>query len=294
MEKKDEEENMSAAEKKRLKNQQKRQQKKEEEKTGAKAGAAGGAAASKSKRKVDEDPDGEKLLQKDLLEEASKIVANLLKFSSLEAQSHVQAYEVFSRQGRTLGCLQALVKLKRLGGGDLSYYKLLPFLGHFCFALNLDDPEMNPAVQQVVMAETALLLRGCGAAPFRDVKELRDEAATFVGNAKSLLLDESKLNLIQVLSALKCLKHAEGSVAGTSVKELLKKLTWEGKRMAAIGLKDAEKVANYLSQEFGAEDSCLAKFKEKARQRFPQERLSSPPSSEGTAQLTRFGPVGGA
>ncbi|CAE7468214.1 NAA15 [Symbiodinium sp. CCMP2592] len=93
---------LSAEEKKKLKHKKKREAQKEAQKVSEKPSTG-------KPKKVDEDPDGEKLLQQDAMEQANKIVRNLVQHSSLDAATHVLTYEVFSRQGKVIHCLQAVL-----------------------------------------------------------------------------------------------------------------------------------------------------------------------------------------
>merc|ERR1712176_1683867 len=104
-------------------------------------------------KKIDDDPDGKKLLEKDPMEQASKIVKNLVLYSSEDLASHVLAYEIFSRQGKLLHCLQALIRLFELCGRDVSHYKLASSLAHFCFTIKLDSDGMPAAVREVILGE---------------------------------------------------------------------------------------------------------------------------------------------
>ncbi|CAE7537482.1 NAA15 [Symbiodinium pilosum] len=110
---------LSAEEKKKLKHKKKREAQKEAQKASDKP------STGQKPKKVDDDPEGEKLLQQDAMEQCSKIVRTLVQHSSLDAATHVLTYEVFSRQGKMIHCLQALRKLWELGGHDNLHYKLV-------------------------------------------------------------------------------------------------------------------------------------------------------------------------
>merc|ERR1719356_1610832 len=88
---------MSAAERKKMKHQKKRQEKKDESQTASKVTPAGGKP-----KKVDDDPEGEKLLEKDPMQEASKLVKTLVMYCDADAATHTLTYEVASRQGKLL------------------------------------------------------------------------------------------------------------------------------------------------------------------------------------------------
>ncbi|CAK9055609.1 N-terminal acetyltransferase A complex auxiliary subunit NAA15 (AtNAA15) (Protein OMISHA), partial [Durusdinium trenchii] len=128
--------------------------------------------------KVDDDPEGEKLLQQDFMEQACKIVRTMVTFSALDSATHVMTYEVFSRQKKSLHCLQALRQLWELGGRDSLYYKLLAPLAHFCFVLGTEIPEQ---VADVVFAEIAVIIRSDeGAVPFKSAAEMKEAASKLV------------------------------------------------------------------------------------------------------------------
>merc|ERR1712070_1071910 len=130
---------MSAADKKKAKHQEKRKKKKDDDANVGKATTPGGKV-----KKVDEDPNGEKLLEKareDPMAAASKHVKNLVLYSNLDPASHVLTYNVMSRQGKQLHCLQALIQLWELCGRDVTAYKLITPLSHFCFVAALADTQ---------------------------------------------------------------------------------------------------------------------------------------------------------
>merc|ERR1711904_347903 len=137
------EKEISKEDKKKMKHKNKREKKKEDEEKQAKATTAGGKP-----KKVDDDPDGEKLLEKDPMEECTKHVRNLVLYSSLDPVSHVLTYDVFSRQGKQLHCLQALLQMWELSGRDALNYKLITPLSHFCFVAPL--AELSATLLEVV------------------------------------------------------------------------------------------------------------------------------------------------
>merc|ERR1719215_359266 len=103
---------MSAVDKKKAKHAAKRKQKAEDDKKQAGQKTAPG----KAPKTVDEDPDGNKLLEKDHLEEASKLVKTLVLNCGDDTATHKLQYDVFSQQKKLLPCVQALVQLYRLCG----------------------------------------------------------------------------------------------------------------------------------------------------------------------------------
>merc|ERR1712113_257718 len=164
---------ISAAEKKKLKHKKNRDKKKAEEEQAAKTTTTTGGKP----KKVDDDPEGEKFLEKDALEEASKLVKTLVLYCDNDVATHVLTYDVFRRQGKLLHCLQALLRIWNLSGCNVNYYKLIESLAHFCFVADLENEETPSAVREVVMAEAAPMLRGGEETPFANVAELRSAAS---------------------------------------------------------------------------------------------------------------------
>merc|ERR1719356_2430124 len=192
---------MSAAERKKMKHQKKRQEKKDESQTASKATATGGKP-----KKVDDDPEGEKLLEKDPMQEASKLVKTLVMYCDADAATHALTYEVASRQGKLPHCLQALLRLWKMAGEDRTNYKLAEPLLHFCFKAGLDDPSVPSVVREVVLSEVAPLLGKEGA--LGGVDALRAAAGEVADALEKRIKEESGLPLIEVLYSLRALKNA--------------------------------------------------------------------------------------
>merc|ERR1719359_1245068 len=141
------EEELSAAERKKLKHKQKREAKKDQVEEKQATGATGKG------KKVDDDPQGEKLLEQDPIEEASKLSKNLVTYSHLDFDTYVMAYECYSRQDKFLVCVQALSRLCRLCGGNMMAYKFINPLTHFCFQANLEKGDIPDPVREVILSE---------------------------------------------------------------------------------------------------------------------------------------------
>lgn len=246
---------MSAAEKRKLKHKNKREKKKEEDKV----------SSTGKPKKVDDDPEGEKLLEKDPMEEASKLVKTLVLYTSLDAATHVLTYEVYSRQGKWLHCLQALHKLYELSGRDLQYYKLIGPLTHFCFVAKLEDEAIPNVVSEVIMAEMAVMLNGPGSEPFEGVSALRSAAARVVDDVEKRLRSNSELPLIEVLYGVKCLKNASRDI--TSFLE-----DWSP--LGAFSLKECRKVLSFLESEYGKDSNIWVQFKTRCLEVFPLMAIS--------------------
>mmetsp|Transcript_95974 Transcript_95974/g.271524 ORF Transcript_95974/g.271524 Transcript_95974/m.271524 type:complete len:934 (-) Transcript_95974:149-2950(-) len=243
---------MSKEEKRKLKHKNKRDKKKDDEAKEAKATTTG----SKPK-KVDDDPEGEKLLDKDPMEEASKLVRNLVLHSSMDNATHVLTYDVFSRQGKLMHCLQALLRLWELSGRDMMHYKLIAPLAHFCFVAKLDDENMSSAVKEVIMSELATIF---GEEPFADLAALRAAAARVVDAVEKKLNETAELPLIEVLYGLRCLKNAGRDCAGFLQ-------TW--RPQGAFALKECRKMLAYLGNEDGIDPSARQRFKDRCLEVFP-------------------------
>merc|ERR1712151_1225314 len=220
------EKEMSKEDKKKMKHKNKREKKKDDDEKNAKT--VGGKP-----KKVDDDPDGEKLLQKDPMEECSKHVRNLVLYSSLDPNSHVLTYDVFSRQGKQLHCLQALLQLWEMAGRDLLNYKLITPLSHFCFVAPL--AELSETLSDVVLNEVAVVF---GEEQFTDVAALRTSCTVkLLDPVEKKLKDCTELPLIEVLYGLKCLKNG-----GRDSKSFLEQ--W--KPAGAFSLKESQKMLSYL------------------------------------------------
>lgn len=247
---------LSAEEKKRQKHAAKRAKKKEDEDKSAKAAAT---TTGGKPKKVDDDPDGGKLLAKDPMEESSKHVRNLVLYSSGDPASHVLTYEVFSRRGKQLHCLQALVKLWELGGCDLLNYKLIAPLSHFCFVAQLDGEGVSSVITEVILSEIARLF---DEKAFANVSALRSVCtAKLVDPIERRIKDVSDAPLIEVLYGLKCLKSA-----GRECKALLEQ--WQPSGAASI--KECNKMLKYLETEYTKDSPIYSKFAERCKEVFPK------------------------
>jgi hypothetical protein len=249
---------MSAEEKRKLKHKKKREE--EKAKKDEKAKQANSTSGGKPK-KIDEDPEGEKLLEKDPLEEACKLMKALVQSCRTDTATHIWTYEIMRRQGKHLQCLQALIKLWELVGKDLTHYKIISPLAHFCFVAQIDDASMNGAVKEVIMHELApLLAPELDGKPFADIAALRASATKVVDKVEARLKENSTMPLIEVLYSLKCLKHA-----GRDMKSFLEGWRPEG----AFALKECQKLSEYLKSEYGADSTIHSKFKERCSEIFP-------------------------
>ncbi|CAE8690907.1 unnamed protein product [Polarella glacialis] len=234
---------MSAEDKKKAKHKKKR----EAEAAAKKKAPATTTEAAKSgkPKKVDEDPDGDKLLQQDPMEQAVKLAKNLVLYAASDAASHVLTYDIFSRQGKLLHCIQALRKLWELAGHDVLHYKLVAPLSHFCFVMDLANESTSPAVREVVLSELAPILLGDDSSPaFESVAALRKAATEFVDKVERRLKECQDLPVIEVFYGLKCMKSA-----GRDCKGFLE--AW--KPQSVMALKECRKLLGYLSQEYGKE-----------------------------------------
>ncbi|CAK0846487.1 unnamed protein product [Prorocentrum cordatum] len=245
---------MTAAERKKMKHQKKRQEKKED----PPASKDGKTTASGKPKKVDDDPEGEKLLEKDPMEEASKLVKTLVLYCDADAATHTLTYEVARRQGKLLHCLQALLRLWKLAGGDRTDYKLAEPLLHFCFKAGLDDPSVSSVVREVVLSEVAPLVGKDG--PLGGVEALRAAAGEVADALEKRIKAEAGLPLIEVLYSLRALKNA-----GRDTKPLLEQWRPEG----AFALKECTKMLSYLGGEFGKDSTAYEKFKQRCLDLFP-------------------------
>lgn len=247
---------MTAADKKKLKHKKQREAKKAEaEKSTQPTAGAGGKP-----KKVDDDPDGLKLLEKDPIEEACKLVKTLVLYCGLEPATHVLTYEVFSRKCRLLHCLQALLRLWHQSGRDQLYYKLVAPLAHFCFVMDLEAKDMPRAVREVILSELAPVLGADSEGPFESVAALRAAATCVMDSVDRRIRESPELPLIEVLYSLKALKHA-----GRDCKGFLEK--WNPQ--SAFALKDCNKVLKYIGKEYGKDSSIWENFKKRCLETFP-------------------------
>jgi len=252
------EDELSAEEKKKLKHKKKREAQKQEQK--ATTTAQNATATTGKPKKVDDDPDGEKLLQQDFMEQASKIVRTMVTFSGLDSATHVMTYEVFSRQKKVLHCLQALRQLWELGGEDKFYYKLVAPLTHFCFVMDLEKDVPEQICKEVVLPEIAVILGGEGATPFTSVTQMREAASKVVDQVEARIKGASDIFLVEVLYGLKCLK-----AAGRDRAALLE--AW--KPQGVMCLKESRKLLAYLEKEFGKDSPAWTKLQKRCTEFFP-------------------------
>lgn len=246
----------TGAEKRKMKHKNKREKKTAEKEKSAQATATTGGKP----KKVDDDPDGEKLLEKDPMVEASKLVKTLVLYCGLDSASHVLTYEVMSRQGKLLHCAQALLKLYELARGNILSHKLIGPLAHFCFVLNLEDDATPTVVREVVLEEVTTIFGKEDGKPFADVAELRAAAATVVDQVEAKLKENADMPVIEVLYSLKCLKHA-----GRNSTQFLE--TWIPQ--GAFALKECKKLLAYLGSEYGKDSTAFQRFKGRCLEVFP-------------------------
>jgi len=256
----DPEANLSPEEKKKLKHKKKREEKAKQDEKAKQVAAAGGKP-----KKVDEDPEGAKLLEKDPMEEACKLVKVLTQYCWEDPATHKLVYDTMQRQGKLLQCLQALIKLWELTGKDNTNYKIIAPLAHFCFVAKIDEPRINPAVQEVIMSELApILAPELGDKPFASVAALRASASKVIDQVEKRLKENKELPTVEVMYSLKCLKHA-----GRDVGKFLD--TWRPE--GAFCLKECKKLSAYLSSEFGEESKPYGRFKDRCKEVFPLLKL---------------------
>lgn len=246
---------MSAAEKKKLKHKKAREAKKADAEKVTQVAGSGGKA-----KKVDDDPDGEKLLEKDPMEEATKLVRTLILYCALDPQTHTLMYEVFSRQVRLLHCLQAIVRLWHLAGCDNLHYKLIAPLAHFCFVVDLESEEIPSAVKEVILAEMAPVLGSTEGEPFKNINDLRAAATKVVELVEDRMKSTPALPVIEVLYSLKCLKFA-----GRENTWFLEQWAPQG----ALALKECNKMLSHLATEYGKDAPVWERFKTRCLEVFP-------------------------
>jgi len=246
----DKEGEMSAAEKKKLKHKKKREEEQAKKNAEGDKGKPGGKP-----KKVDEDPDGAELLKKDPMEEAGKLLKTLVTYAGEDAATHVLKYDVFSRQGKLLHCLQALIRLWTLSGQDAAHYKGLASLTHFCFVQKIEGDGVNGAVREVIFEELAPVLGQESA--FADINALRAAAGKVVDAATA---KSATGTVTEVLALLKALKHA-GRDCATFLK------SW--KPAESFSLKEATKMLGYLSAECGKDSEAYSGFLAACKKVFP-------------------------
>jgi len=251
----DPEAGMTAEQKKAFKHKKKREEKAKQEEKNKQVAAAGAKA-----KKVDEDPDGEKLLEKDPMEEACKLLKELTQSCRSDPATHILVYDCMSRQGKLLHCLQAIIKLWELTGKDLENYKIIAPLAHFCFVAKIDEPRINSAVQEVIFCELApVLAPELDGKPFESVAALRASAKKVVDKVEARLKETKDLPLAEVLYSLKCLRHA-----GRDMSKFLEAWRPEG----AFSLKECKKMLEYLSSVY-PESAIYSRFKDRCMEIFP-------------------------
>jgi len=240
---------LSTSEKRKMKQKMKREAEKVKKKEGA--------ASSGKPKKVDDDPEGLKLLEKDHIEEACRLVRTLMNSCSLDMATHILSYEVCSRMGKWLQCLRALVQLWKIGGNDLMHYKLIGPLSHFCYVADLDKDDMPKVVRRAIMFESARLFE-CDA--FEDVRSLREAAEKTIDVVEARLRNGFQMPLAEILASLKCLKNA-----GRDCKGILQAWSHQG----PASLKEWIKLMNYIATEWGKEPTIWERFRAQSLELFP-------------------------
>jgi len=240
---------LSSSEKRKLKQKMKREAEKGKKKEEA--------TSSGKPKKVDDDPEGLKLLEKDPIEEAYRLVRTLMTSCRLDMATHILSYEVCSRTGKWLQCLQALMQLWKIGGNDLIHYKLIGPLSHFCYVADLDKDDMPVVVRRAIMSESARLF-DCDA--FEDVRSLREAATKIIDVVEARLRNESDRPLAEILASLKCLKNA-----GRDCTSILQAWSHQG----AASLKEWIKLINYIATEWGKESTIWERFRAQSLELFP-------------------------
>jgi len=242
--KSEQKEEMSAAERKRLKHKQKKAQRKEEKEEEVKKSALHG-------KKVDPDPDGEKLLEADFMAEMLKLVDNLINHSTLSPQTHVLSFEVYVRQNEPLLALRSLLRLYDLAGKDATYYKLVSLVARFF--LKTDFASHSEEVQKEVL-ETSFPLLGDSKKAYANFEELKAAANKFVDAVEKRQKENGKSQLlIHTIGNLRCIDEA-----GRDAKSHAK--AWLEASVKSMGsLKDFSKAMDLfkalgLEQEF----RCMA------------------------------------
>jgi peptide alpha-N-acetyltransferase len=243
---------MSASDKKKAKHAAKRAKKADEPKK-----AATGAAAQGKGKKVAEDPDGNKLLEKDHMEEAMKLLKTLVRHCDGDTATHKLQYEVLRRQSKWLPCLQAIVRLWKLCGQDATHFKLVEALAHFCYVADLESAETPAVVREVILEEIAPVLSCENLANIADIKV---KASPIIDKVVSRMKGTHSLPVVEVLAGIKCMKHA-----GRDPKVFLSSWRPEG----AFCLKDCKKMLHYLTEEFGADSDVRNTFKARCLEVFP-------------------------
>jgi len=249
----DAEANLSAAEKKALKLKQKREAKKKEEKPEEKTEEKGKGGRPGRK---DDDPKGEKLVVPEKVDEdALAIVRQLSKHCSLDPMTYKFSYYVHQRRGKLLQCVQALIRLWRLGGQDGLMPKLAPLLSHFAFKGGLENADER--VQKVALAQLSALL---DAGKLGSVKDLRAAAEKWLDRVEGRLA--RPLRLAEQMHYCSALVHA-------GRKDKLAKHVGGVQITRANPLKECEKMLGFL----GSVDPALQEqLKQKCLAAFPRAR----------------------
>lgn len=200
------------------------------------------------------------------MEEACKLVKVLTQYCWQEPATQVLVYDCMSRQGKLLQCLQALVRLWELTGKNLTNYKIIAPLAHFCFVAKIDEPRINSAVQEVIFTELApVLAPELKGKPFGSVSELRSSASKVVDQVEKRLKEKKDLPLAEVLYSLKCLGHA-----GRDTVRFLE--TWRPE--GAFSLKECKKMLDYLAAEHKPDSKIYCRFKDRCLEIFPLMKIS--------------------
>lgn len=188
---------------------------------------------------------------------ALSIVRNCCKHSALDPVVYRYVYAVQQRRGKLLLCLQALMRLWRLGGEAKLLAKLCPLLAHFAFKADLEAaPE---TVRNVVLTQLSTLL---GVAPLRTLASLRTEAAKWMDSVEARLRSGCRLN--------ESVQYFEGLVhAGREdrIKAYVEKI----EVTVAFPLKECQKMLDFLTGH-AALQGTVETFRSRCRRVYPRAR----------------------
>ncbi|KAF6019761.1 NAA15 [Bugula neritina] len=257
--------NLSASELKKLKNKQRKAQKKAaEEKAAAEEAAKRQTTADKNNKASGADADSEvskksdELLPSKLercadpLEQAIRFLVPLQTLCSHKIESHIFAYEIYSRRGKPL------LMLKAIKGG---------------YNLHTRDPRFH-----VCMVKFLIYVRAASNLP-DSVKEVLDKEMSSIYNnvtpqsLNNKFLDDNKSSLPHRLAAAQAMYYMDQSCQ-TAALELACSLD---NSLSGITIQNCSEVyASLTKQDFGECSEKMDSYKKSCHQLFPFSSVFSP------------------
>eukprot|EP00053_Salpingoeca_punica_P018371 m.179800 g.179800 ORF g.179800 m.179800 type:complete len:865 (-) comp17416_c0_seq3:198-2792(-) len=248
--------NMTEAERKKYLSKQRKAAKKAEAEAAQQEAKKPVPPPKKDGEKVDDDPDGKKLLSTATpLDEAAKFVKTLQHVSKTFIEGHLVSYEVHRRKNKVLLMLQALKRAAAIDANNAVYRGQL---AHFV-ATQSTRTDLAAPVKTVVADELKTLLNGKAQTPVAIVTESLDKHKNEIGNVLPLARALVQLNAGDKANALARVTSAfNASLESITVVD-------KAARVVIRNLQDALQTL----PEFGASEADVKALRAKCAARLP-------------------------